>query len=936
MVKKNVKILVLLLTILMVVPLLTPLSVTKADENVIYDDILNEEIARTTIEEEGPEEEAELELSEINEDFNPNEYDLEDGLTVSPLKIESQSSPLQMRSMSMNPVAGRGYPSKFDLRKFGMVSPVRDQGPNGSCWAFATYGSMESILLRQKKGKYDFSEKHLRNMHGFDWSAEKGGNRDMAAAYLASGKGPIAEDDDPYDPVITVSPKGLRRQLDMDKVIYLPDVTNINEVDNLKWAISEYGGVYTTINTSSYYENGKTFTMYNPGRGTANHAVTIVGWDDTYPSTAFTQRAPGNGAWICKNSWGSKYMDSGYYYVSYYDAFVGKSPTVFIPKKKDLRGIIHQYDPLGATRSVGFKGEGYMANIFTAQYKELFHEVGLFNVANQTDYEIYVVRNVERTSQLSEERVKVASGSFLYPGYYTVPIDPVQLNEGEQFAVIVYMNSTKSKNNTPLPIETRIGGYSSKAVAAPGQSYFSRVGDGWSDLTGNLPNANFCIKAITTTGDEVPEKDLDEVDDHDTDITIDGKVKVRNITFDIGSQGFIHIDKKGLLRYTIDPADAEVELEFGTDDKNIAVFKEGGVLYPVNTGNTNVYIKTKGGEIVTRFNVQVVNPGIRVPGRQQIEEIGMNDYEPEPEPEPEPDPDVVPDDKEPDPIRPERDPSVAMTLFMKKQSELITEGTEFNVEPYVGVFPETAKRNFIYYSDRPDVVEARPDGILVAHKVGSANITVMTDNNLKTVFKAKVVPDYSKQVIEITSLRNTERKGGVFRIYAEATVNGMPYNGPADLIVTAEDKTIERRLYFNAGKLESKYHGGQIGVWRENFTATLKVRDKEKTIKFFESKEQHHEEAPKFIEITRFYNSPERKAGVFHIYGEALGDGMPYNGKAIIRVVSEDHVQEHEVTFKDGKFEKTYTGFAFGVWRKDFEATLTIGDVSEEIRFGYK
>lgn len=936
MVKKNLKVLVILLAVFMVAPLLSPLF-TKAEENVIYDDILKEDIARTTIEEEGPEEEAELELSEINEDFNPNEYDLDDGLTVAPLKIESQGAPLQIRTRSMDAVAATGYPSKFDLRKYGMVSPVKDQGPNGSCWAFATYGSMESILLRQKKGKFDFSEKHLRNMHGFDWSAEKGGNRDMAAAYLASGKGPIAEDDDPYDPVISVSPKGLRRQLDMEKIIYLPDVTNINEIDNLKWAISEYGGVYTTINSSSsYYENKKTFSMYNPGSGTPNHAVTIVGWDDTYPSTAFTQKAPGNGAWICKNSWGTSYMDSGFYYVSYYDAFVGKSPTVFIPKKKDLRGIIHQYDPLGATRSVGFKGEGYMANIFTAQYKELLHEVGLFNVANQTDYEIYVVKNVEKTSQLTSDRVKVASGSFLYPGYYTVDIDPVHLKEGEQFAIVVYMNSTKSKNNTPLPVETQIKGYSSRAVAAPGQSYFSKIGDGWSDLTRNLPNANFCIKAITTTGDEVPEKDLDNVDDHNTDITIDGKVKIRNITFDIGSQGFIHIDKKGILRYTVDPADAEAELEFGTDDKNVAVFKEGGLIYPVNTGNTNVYIKTKGGEIVTRFNVQVVNPGIRIPGRQQIEELGTNDYEPEPEPKPEPDPNVVPDDKEPDPIRPERDPSVAMTLFMKKQSELITEGTEFNFEPYVGVYPETAKRDFIYYSDKPDVVEARPDGILVAHKIGSANITVMTDNNLKTVFKAKVVPDYSKQVIEIKSLTHSERKGGVFRIFAEATVNGMPYNGPADLTVTAEDRTIERRVYFDSGKIVSKYHGGQIGVWRKDFTATLRVRDKEKTIKFFESKKPHNEAGPKVIEITRFYNSPERKAGIFRLYAEVTENGMPYNGDAIIRVVSGDHVKEHKVRIKNGKFYKPYTAGAFGNWRKEFQATLTIGDVSEEIRFGYK
>ena len=39
---------------------------------------------------------------------------------------------------------------------------------------------------------------------------------------------------------------------------------------------------------------------------------------------------------------------------------------------------------------------------------------------------------------------------------------------------------------------------------------------------------------------------------------------------------------------------------------------------------------------------------------------------------------------------------------------------------------------------------------------------------------------------------------------------------------------------------------------------------------------------------------------------------------------------------KNGKFYKPYTAGAFGNWRKEFQATLTIGDVSEEIRFGYK
>lgn len=919
--RKKFRNLVFLLVLCLILTSNLPnLSKAQNFDGLEFDDNIEE----TVLVPDDNEEDFSLEISEINEDFDG------DDLSSAPLKVETKVIAPSLRTKALR--APKFYPAKFDLRQSGMVSPVKDQGQNGSCWAFATYGSMESILLRQKKGLYDFSEKHLRNMHDFDWSAEKGGNRDMAAAYLASGKGPISEDDDPYDPVITVSKKDLRRILDIDKVIYLPDVTNINEIDNIKWAINEYGGVYTTVNSTSYYENKNTNSMYNPGHGSTNHAVTIVGWDDTFPASAFTQNAPGNGAWICKNSWGTKYMESGYYYVSYYDGFIGKSPTVFIPKKKDLRGIIHQYDPLGATRSVGFKGEGYMANIYTAKYKELLHEVGVFNVANQTDYEIYVVRHVNKTSQLSDERIKVAEGTILYPGYYTIDITPQQLEEGEQFSVIVYMNSTKSKNNTPLAIESRIEGYTSKAVAAPGQSYYSKSGSGWTDLTGTLANANFCIKAITTTGDEVPEKDLDEVDDSGTDITIDGKVKLRDIVFTQGSQGVIEIDKKGILRYTLEPANADdVELVFGTMDKNVAVFKEGGILYPVSTGNTNVFIKTKDGTLEKRFNIQVVNPGIRVPGREKIEVIGNNDYVPEPDPE-EPDEPEIPDDKEADPIKPELDPNVAISLYMKQQSEIITEGTDFNLEPLVGTYPETAKRNFIYYSDKPNVVEARPDGVLVARSVGTANITVMTDNNLKTVFKVKVAPDKGAQVIEIVSFTNSERKAGIFRLYAEATVDARPYNGPAKITVRSGDRVKERTVYFNAGKVKTKFLGGDFAISRKAFEATIKVRDKEKTIYFGDMIPEKMNE----INIISLTNT-ERKAGIFRVEAYIEADGKPYTGEATLTV---NALEGRELTdtlrVVDGKLLRQYSGFSFAISKKEFVATLTVGDVSRELYFKFE
>ena len=47
---------------------------------------------------------------------------------------------------------------------------------------------------------HDFSEKHMRNTHSFDWAPTKGGNRSISAAYLARWSGPIDESDDPYSP----------------------------------------------------------------------------------------------------------------------------------------------------------------------------------------------------------------------------------------------------------------------------------------------------------------------------------------------------------------------------------------------------------------------------------------------------------------------------------------------------------------------------------------------------------------------------------------------------------------------------------------------------------------------------------------------------------------------------------------------------------------
>ena len=85
----------------------------------------------------------------------------------------------------------------------------------------------------------------------------------------------------------------------------------------MKKALMEYGAVATSIYWSSSNLKGKNY--YYSGGATSNHAVVIVGWDDTYSRNNFKTTPEGDGAWIIKNSWGTSGGDKGFYYVSYYD-----------------------------------------------------------------------------------------------------------------------------------------------------------------------------------------------------------------------------------------------------------------------------------------------------------------------------------------------------------------------------------------------------------------------------------------------------------------------------------------------------------------------------------------------------------------------------------------------------------------------------------------
>lgn len=439
------------------------------------------------------------------------------------------------RGLSVIPQAKRlFYPVSYDLRALGRVTAVKDQGACGSCWAFATYGSLESWILGEKDETCDFSENNMKNCHRFNWTGCAGGNRDMSTAYLARWDGPINEADDPYHAYEDACIPGLSEIKYLETVHFIPDRASSTDNDNIKQAVMDDGTVYTGMYMDSYYYNATNYAYYFSGTEYSNHAVAIVGWDDNFDRTRFNYPYPaGNGAWIIKNSWGTGWGENGFFYISYYDSNIGRSNASFINAEEPDDSVIYQYDPMGYVGDVGYgTSTAWAANVFTAASDRRLTSVASYAATVNTSYEVYIYDTFSAGS--FSNLLGSKSGTVTCPGYYVIDLDSsIRLTSGDDFAVVVKF--TTPGYFWPIPIEYPISGYSDAAMANPGQSYVSSDGTSWTDITSIWSNTNVCIKAIA--GLPAVNPDLIDVifypNPAETGVTIEGlteKVTIRVFT----------------------------------------------------------------------------------------------------------------------------------------------------------------------------------------------------------------------------------------------------------------------------------------------------------------------------------------------------------------------------------------------------------------------
>ncbi len=392
-------------------------------------------------------------------------------------------------------IGSGSYPVTFDLRTLGRVSPVKNQGSCGSCWAFASYGSLESTLLPGEP--VDLSENNLKNTHGFDLAPCAGGNADMSAAYLARWSGPVDEAADPYNATGGQSPGGLLPREHVPEISYLPARASPLDNGNIKEALEDAGGVYTSIYWASSGYNSTSRSYSYAGTSPSNHAVTIVGWDDAYDRNRFTPPAPANGAFIVKNSWGASWGSGGYFGVSYYDSRIGGDNAVFTAEDTGNYDRIYQYDPLGWTRSIGLGSDtGWFGNVFTAASDEEISAVSFYTSQVNSSFRVSVYRDPSSGPLNPSGQASVATGIIAVPGYHTLVLSQqVSVLKGETFSAVVKLQTPGYRY--PIPIEAPVTGYSSHATAGSGQSWVSSDGMSWRDLTTLSPNSNACLKAFT-------------------------------------------------------------------------------------------------------------------------------------------------------------------------------------------------------------------------------------------------------------------------------------------------------------------------------------------------------------------------------------------------------------------------------------------------------
>ncbi|HOX44354.1 MAG TPA: C1 family peptidase [Myxococcota bacterium] len=221
------------------------------------------------------------------------------------------------------PARRKDLPAHLDWRDLGgdFVTPVRNQGGCGSCWAFAATAVAESTYLIEQGLSgvdKDLSEQDVLSCSGGGTCL--GGFPDVALQQAVS---PGISDEACFPYQAMDLPCDQKCADWPGRVTRFHALRMLETIDTpvLQAALSEAPLVTCFAVYEDFFSYGGGVYQHVWGEVVAGHAVEIVGWDDA------------DQAWICKNSWGPEWGEQGFFRIRYLDSGVGGCPWGLQPNR---------------------------------------------------------------------------------------------------------------------------------------------------------------------------------------------------------------------------------------------------------------------------------------------------------------------------------------------------------------------------------------------------------------------------------------------------------------------------------------------------------------------------------------------------------------------------------------------------------------------------